>query len=736
MHVQTFNGNVAELLAQLSSDTLLVGRYCASDSPVVINVKKANVELLWIGRPKAFPLNVQWHYVLGVMPRMQDHDALLKEMARVELLSVRLEYSLERNWLPPKEVLKIVQPICSLDFSDTAVQTQLKKVFALASIEGYEKTVLKYKDTSSNSEGIKLEVRASGSASYYITYRLKDDQGKWSNESAKVVGNARTVSLLQAREEAHYLKAKFIEKNKVPPKTHTRENKAVRTFRQLHELHVRSERGSKLKPGTVADYDAVAFNYLGKQRDYNQYQKERQDHHHRAPRSTKGTFVGLGILDRDFDSLNYTEAKQLHADLKTAIDLNNQAVGKTSTGRQADKVFTYVRTLIDKGNLLMQERDPEWSMRNPITLFSKEKIWCNPGGNSVRKDKTLPDQCYPTLWRGLQELRSYRLDNTSGNTRNVHKDVRSYKLNSLFYEFLLYTGFRPEDAVRIEWSQISMKEGSITWKASQRQNIKNGAGINDEHFVLYLNQQSFQVIKALDTLYQSYRDEIAEPFERQVEKIKAEKAVDLNKIKTLQDERDEDIARLACERYLFCNAYLNNKMKPNPTLFIDRLEGLTDLRITAASFRAMFQQKAAEVGLKDYEIKRLVFHKMQVNKSDVQAGYNMTSASFLKRISQRVANKISALCRSEFEQETFMLLDSSMAKRIKNALDLETHNKSEVIELMNDEQYEAFAQAEKRTVEENAQMMLDDFLQLMQNPAVKSELERLNLYKHRHYKVN
>ncbi|HCG7281261.1 TPA: hypothetical protein NJ358_005356 [Vibrio parahaemolyticus] len=736
MQVQKFAGRMEKLLFRLMEGSVKPGLYRPDKSWMLLEVSDSKVNYVYYGRPNAFPRKVEWKYTIGEVDLSSTKKDVQVDYARIYVLAESLQAALRENRLPAKEI-KVKKSISSLEFTETAVQNQIKTIQSLRSVTGYENTIIKYKDTSANSQGIKLEVSTKGKASYYITYRLKDENGNWSNESAKVVGNAKTDSIEQARQRAIYLQDNFINKNKPTPSTHIFENRAVKTFRDLHELQVRGERGKSLNPSSIAEYDRIAFNYLGSKNDYLEYRKKRNAESIRPNKKHRDQYIGLGILDRDFDTLTFLEARQLHAQLRKAVIKNKARLKQVSTGRQADKVFTYLRTLIDKGNLLMQEQEPSWNMRNPILLFSKEKVWVNPGGNSVRKDKTLPDQSYPNMWRGIQELRSYRLETSAenANKRNTKTDVRSYKLNSYFYEFLLYTGFRPEDAVRIEWSQIDLKQGSITWRGSQRQGIKNHAGIGDEHFVLYLNQQALNVVKALHNLYQQFRQEIAAPFDVLIEKAKADKASNKT-IKSLEQKRDAELEKLACNQYLLCNAYLNNKMKQNPTIFIDKLEGLTDLRVTAGAFRAMFQQKAAEVGLKDYEIKRLVFHKMNVNKSDVQAGYNMTSSTYLKRISQKVANKLAALCNAEFEQETFMLIDSSTAKKIYAALDLDHDSPESPVELMTDDEYKAYVEAEQRTIEEHAQLILEDFLTLMKDPSAKAAFNNLNHYKKRHYKLH
>ncbi|MEZ9775170.1 hypothetical protein [Vibrio sp. 10N.261.54.A5] len=737
MQIHEYTGRIEQLIDQLAKETFAPGLYRPDKSWVLIEITRSAMNYVYLGRPKAFPLNVDWKYTLGKLELSASKNEILQERIRVQVLAQNLKSDLKENLLPAQGI-KVTKSICSLEFTDTSVETQLKRVFALRSLTGYEKTVIRYKDSSTNSQDLKLEVSATGKASFYITYRLRGKDGKLGHQTAKVVANARTESVEQARQNAAHIRNTFIKKNKEVPATHFYENKAIKTFRELHEMQVRGERGQELKQSTVNEYDRIAFNYLGTKKDYLSYKAQRQTDFKYPNKKTKDYFVGIGILDRDFNSLTFTEAKKLHSQLRKAIEKNQHQNNKQPTGRQADKVFTYVRTLIDKGNLLMQEHDSSWDMRNSIILFSKEKTWVNPGGNSVRKDKTLPDQNYPTMWRGVQELRSYRLEKneSTSNLRNTKTDVRSYKLNSLFFEFLMFTGFRPEDAVRIEWSQVDLREGSITWKEEQRKNIKNHNGISDDNFVLFLNNQALKIVKALKSLYGQFCEEVSKPYDTKIQSLKDMNTIDFVAIKAVEQERDVKVSELACHRYLLCNAYLNNKMNANPSMFIDRLKESTGLRITAGSFRAMFQQKAAEVGLKDYEIKRLVFHKMNVNKADVQAGYNMTSASYLKRISQKVANKISSLCNAEFEQDTFMYIDSSMAKRIYAALDLEQKESDLSVELMSDDEYDAYVEAEQRTIEENAQMMLEDFLVLMKDPGVKSAVENLNRYKNRHYKLS
>jgi len=451
------------------------------------------------------------------------------------------------------------------------------------------------KDTSSDSRGLILRLSKNGRMTFVVHGRISSK-----NSSAQyfTIGNAREIRLKIARKRAGEFK-EWMNAGKNP----TDERKAL-TFEisliEIFEDYLKA-RGVKtvenvegLKVETVAEY-----------------------HNH------------FNRLSKRFISKDARKITQ-----EDIINEHNR-IAKKNTPFMSDKSLSFVKALFNyaRGKYINNITNEEHIKSNPVEILVKDKLWKINGGQSRRKRECIDTEDLPSLLNAIEKMEFY----TDG-IKHIHTVSRSCIVASHFFKFMLFTGWRPEEVVEIEWSQVSEDCKEITW--DDRQAAIKLKGI-EPFYRFPLNEEATKVLLNLKNYGYT-------------------------------------------EKWVFPNnsqkPYKNKKQgaghfKQNPTQYVNLLQQLVDndKRYTAGIYRKTFQTYAEECGLLGSTIKRLVFHTQK--HSDVQSGYIASKREWLRKQSQKVADYILENAgRTDQKPTTSIEVDSIYAEKAKL---IATKNKTE-----------------------------------------------------------
>jgi integrase len=416
------------------------------------------------------------------------------------------------------------------------------------------------KDTSSDSRGLILRLSKNGRMTFVVHGRIAS---KKSTAQYFTIGNAREIRLKIARKRAGEFK-EWMNSGKNP----TDERKAL-TFKitliEIFEDYLKA-RGTKtseniegLKVETVAEYKNH-FNRLSKR-------------------------------------LTNKDARRI-----TQEDIINEhnRIAQKHTPFMSDKSLSFVKSLFNyaRGKYINNITNEEHIKSNPTEILVKDKLWKVNGGQSRRKRECIDTEDLPCLLDAIEEIEHYK-----DGIKHIHTVSRSCIVASHFFKFMLFTGWRPEEVVEIEWVQVSVDCREITW--DDRQAAIKLKGI-EPFYRFPLNEEATKVLLNLKNY--GYNEKWVFPNNSQ-------------------------------------KPYNNKKQgaghfKQNPTQYINLLQKLVanDKRYTAGIYRKTFQTYAEECGLFSSTIKRLVFHTQK--HSDVQSGYIASKREWLRKQSQKVADYI------------------------------------------------------------------------------------------------
>jgi len=214
------------------------------------------------------------------------------------------------------------------------------------------------------------------------------------------------------------------------------------------------------------------------------------------------------------------------------------------------------------------------------------------GGRSRRVRTCIDTQNLNSLINAIDEM-EYENDHRYSVSDLVQgKQSFSAIIASHLFKFLLFTGWRPEETVQIEWSQVSDDCKDITW--------------NDE-----------KAVEKLKYAEEKYRF----PLNCYATEV-------LLNLKKYNFE----------SKWVFPNKTLSHHFKQNPTAYINLLEKKTAQRYSLGIYRKTFQTYAEHLGFLSSTIKRLVFHTQ--SHYDIQSGYIALNRETLRNRSQQVADYI------------------------------------------------------------------------------------------------
>lgn len=399
------------------------------------------------------------------------------------------------------------------------------------------------KDLHNASAGLFLRLSSGGKMTFFVRGVI-NDRDPHRTQSTWSVGNAREMYLLSARNIAQEYK-NYLAKGLDPIKAKLKDEEKTTIDSILTDyLNAR-----KLKPQTAADY---------------------RKHIKRLDPKLRTKTRVENICQED-------------------IIKEHKRITLTNTPFMADKslkilniLFTYALVKYKKAN-----SQTPLLLTNPVLIINTDKRWNVNGGRSRRKKECIDTSDIKALLNALEQLETY----TDG-VKHIHTTSSAAVIASHFFRFLLFTGWRPEEVVQIEWNQVSEDCSDVTW--------------NDE-----------DAASKLKNAVPYYRF----PLNNEAKKV-------MSSIKNYKFESP----------WVFPANNLISHFKQNPTLYIEALEKIAGKRYTAGIYRKTFQTYAEECKINKDTIKWLVFHTQRT--FSVESGYiDKTRESFRKE-SQMVADYI------------------------------------------------------------------------------------------------
>jgi hypothetical protein len=226
---------------------------------------------------------------------------------------------------------------------------------------------------------------------------------------------------------------------------------------------------------------------------------------------------------------------------------------------------------------------------NPVKVLNDTDAWKVNGGQSRRRAVCIDTEHMPDVYRAIEEMKDYK-----DGIKYIHKQTPSAVVAAHFFRFMLFTGWRPEEACKMTWSQVADDFKDVTWNDSEAAATLKGG---EEQYRAPLNTEAQATLKSLKE-YNYGTD------------------------------------------WVFPNMTQTNHFGQNPTLYVDLLTKLanTGERYTAGIFRKTFQTYAEHINVHPVTIKRLVFHTQKYYNT--QGGYIFANRENLRRQSQRVCDFI------------------------------------------------------------------------------------------------
>lgn len=426
----------------------------------------------------------------------------------------------------------------------------------------------KIKDLHGAAHGLWLRLSVSGTMSYYVQGVLKN--GLKNNQSTYLIGDARILDLDSARDKARKFKD-WLAQGLNPIETFERQGQ-IHTLLSVHDLYVNNR---TLQEDTIKDY--------GKQLHS----------------------INAKLLNKRIEDITSDEIIAEHFRLRDAI--SPAMADKLIIS--LEKYFNYAIHTLKKNN----SKD-QLMVFNPVSTIRYNKGWFVNGGKSQRIRNCIDSEDLPKLLSCLEQLEFVvdhrrRVERKESETALIEETEQktsppdkllipnqSFSANvaSHLFRFLLFTGWRPEETVKIEWSQVSDDFKDISWDDEMaNEKLKNA----DKIYRFPLNSCATDVLKSL----KKYNYKSKWVFPNRLDK--------------------------GCGHF-----------KQNPTDYVNLLNQMMGKRYTLGIYRKTFQTYAEHLELLSSTIKRLVFHTQ--SNYDVQSGYIKSNRDTLRYFSQKIANYI------------------------------------------------------------------------------------------------
>ncbi|MEZ8293504.1 hypothetical protein AB6D11_06575 [Vibrio splendidus] len=662
------------LKAMLENDEELkkgIYKATADKSNVLIEKSERKLSYLTMGKPALLAKGLRdiANIDFSVAVTLGDDIDLEEAKSRAETVKTAFK---NNEALPDFATVKSTKTL-GKNFSITVIKNLVKRFSDLGKLGCYTLTYT-LKDSTTNTPTTYLRLSSKGSSSYFLRYKLK-------TSSTFDLGDASQITLEKAQEYATRVRD-IVMSGRIPTKASVFANEVegVPTLRDLHMLSLEV----KVKNKAKADLTKTAENAIFKVIE-----------------------TRLDFADQPFTTITESDVYKAHAKITREMRSEyNPASKKQFTGLTADKVVHRLSALIKAGNKILTRQAHEKQVKegkatsttavhsyNPAASFSS---FNTPNGNGWRKNKYTNKNDLGDMFKALWVMRRFRnvKASESDTVKNSKSRVRGFCYQSYFYEFLLYTGFRPQDAHKITWDQVNLEHMFIEFndpykdlfQGDSYDNMmkpvklpKNVAHLKYDLF-LYLNRQAARVIKVMykirkHNLYRieaKYRDQkaalMAEIKEGDFNQARRDRLIDI----TIK----ESDALSAYPNYVFVNPTHTNHIKENLNTFTSKAFEVFGIDMTAGMPRATFQnvgRHAARLGVTPYDISRLVFHT--VKSTSTQDGYVGFDPDLLREKSQIIADLIDEFAFGDEDATTTVMLDPLLMKKIKELIDVNLHNK-------------------------------------------------------------
>lgn len=314
--------------------------------------------------------------------------------------------------------------------------------------------------------------------------------------------------------------------------------------------------------------------------------------YHTNKKSTKESYAK--IFDRYLQPWKDLKVSQLtRAEvLRMHDEIENPKSGKKRV-RAPDQALGYARQLI---NSAMQNPDPDYTKptENIISrTMEYDEAWVNEGGQADSRAEAFPDDAWVDLWLAINDLKN-RVPKRNNKTRPTLAVTAHY-----YFKMILLTGLRGGQVTTIEWRQIDLKRGTISW-AETEDTKKKKTG----NKVFYL-----PVCHYLWDMLQEMR------------------------------EREIDLYG-ECEGYLFKS--VGTGKKPHVDINMPTQWRILKKQVPALAkfrthdFRSTFISIGQNLGINEKTVKVLVDHK--TDKTDVTEGYTTRKVEALRQQADKIAN--------------------------------------------------------------------------------------------------
>jgi hypothetical protein len=266
-------------------------------------------------------------------------------------------------------------------------------------------------------------------------------------------------------------------------------------------------------------------------------------------------------------------------------------VARRHTDFMSDKTFQLVGALYRNAIKIFRDDvgDEQIVRSNPVEVLNDTKAWKVNGGQSRRNSACIDTDHMPDVYQAIEDMKDYR-----DGIKYIYKQTPSVVVAAHFFRFMLFTGWRPEEACKMTWTQVADDFKDVTWDDSEAAANLKGA---EEQYRAPLNSEAQATLRSIRAYNFS-------------------------------------------SNWVFPNMSATNHFRNNPTIYVDLLQKLsnTGKRYSAGIFRKTFQTYAEHINVHPVTIKRLVFHTQK--HYDTQGGYIFANRENLRRQSQRVCDFI------------------------------------------------------------------------------------------------
>jgi integrase len=333
----------------------------------------------------------------------------------------------------------------------------------------------------------------------------------------------------------------------------------------------------------------------------------------------------LNGYEKSFTHLGIWRERQI-SDVDSQVILRlHRRVTEKSGERAADQIMILMRALINRAI-----KNPDANFKRPgrnivSDTMSYNDAWNQPGGQANRRSEAVADYAWRPLWEAIQHLRDRepQRNNKTGPTlaRTAH----------YFFTFTLFTGLRGGQASTIEWDQVDLERGVVSW-------------INPEDTRKTKTEEKIFYLPICDYLWEMLR----EMHQSEIERIGKSQG------------------------YVFKSAGGSNKEHVTPNMphqwrIIKNYVGENIGNRVAHDLRATFISIGEDLGISDFAIKTLVNHKTY-KKRNVTEGYTTRRTETLRIHSNHIVHHFLQHIGEEVKPfESVELPDDIMKKADKSA---------------------------------------------------------------------